>query len=75
MRREWNGIIFETRGFTVEECIEAHRKAWEHWPFFNEPRRVWRDENDYLCIEYVRKEDLATKYYRYVLQDGRIGWC
>lgn len=66
------GII--TRGFTVEQCIERHKMFWEHWPYFDEPRKVWRDEYDRLCIEYVRKDDLSTTFYRYTIENGVIVW-
>ncbi|GEM_PF-5278066 len=74
--KEWPvneyGII--TRGFTVEDCIKRHKTFWDNWPYFNEPRRVWRDEYDRLCIEYVRKDDLTTTFYRYTVENGLIVW-
>ncbi len=66
------GIV--TRGFTVKQCIERHKTFWDNWPYFNEPRRVWRDEYDRLCIEYVRKDDLTTAFYRYTVENGLIVW-
>lgn len=74
--KEWPvneyGII--TRGFTVEDCIKRHKTFWDNWPYFDEPRRVWRDEYDRLCIEYVRKDDLTTAFYRYTVENGLIVW-
>lgn len=66
------GII--TRGFTVEDCIKRHKTFWDNWPYFDEPRRVWRDEYDRLCIEYVRKDDLTATFYRYTVENGLIVW-
>lgn len=63
-----------TRGFTVEDCIKRHKTFWDNWPYFDEPRRVWRDEYDRLCIEYVRKDDLTTTFYRYTVENGLIVW-
>lgn len=75
-RKEWKvnkyGII--TRGFTVDQCIQRHKTFWDRWPYFNEPRRVWRDEYDRLCIEYVDKRDLSIHFYRYILEDGHLVW-
>ena len=72
LKKNKHGIV--TRGFTVDECIREHKKAWGHWPYFNEPRKIWRDEEDQLCIEYVNKQDLTTSFYRYSVQDGYIVW-
>jgi len=59
---------------TPAEAIREHKRFWDAWPYFSEPRRVWHDEKGQLCIEYVEKADLSTHFYRYTIENGNIVW-
>lgn len=59
---------------TPEEATREHKRFWSDWPYFDEPRKVWTDDNGNLCIEYVDKNDLSTHFYRYSIENNNIVW-
>lgn len=54
---------------TITKCTEAHKKAFEKWPYGREIE-TWRDENGNICVRYA-----AGKWFHYKIDSaGAVQW-